>query len=1316
VISRRLEQLFLDPPRTFSPTPLWWWSGGKVTGERIRWQMERFPAGGVFNLVVINLAPAGPIVGARGDDPRWFSDEWWDRFTDACAAARDLDMKLWFYDQIGFSGANVQGSITQREPSAAGRALRHRTGRPVPAAAEEILAAYRPDGTRVPQEQWTGQPELRLVTSVPTAFDYLDRDAVGLLLDSVHGEFDRRVAEFLGDVVVGSFQDELPSTNTWTPRFGAEFSARMGYDLLDHLPALWEVGGRHAAKVRGDYYAVRTALTEEALFRPLARWHEERGMLIGSDQSNPARAGNPTQATQLYTDYFRTHRWYSAAGSDHEGDAKVHSSMAHLYGHERVWLEAFHSSGWGGTLEDTYDWLMPFLRSGANLYNPHATYFDTAGGWFEWAPPSTDWRQPYWATYPAFAGAVSRIASIMSWGGYCADVAVLHPTATAQAWVTLDAPVDHFGDGSLGGPFADVDQTQQHYLGLCGANNWFVTRPGLLDRAGVSFDVVDDASLQRADVAAGGLVILDLRYTTVILPSAGVLEEATARKLHAFVESGGQLILVGRLPCMAAGTAGDDAVVRALADHPGVLRVATPEEAVARIRTAPYARSDVPLLVRRSGDDAVALVPGAFPNASGYPLRTDTWRWDDYDFDPARYASVREVTVAAQVAEAECWNPATGERRPVPVRAEGGISRIAVPLEGSPGVLLVWREGAPTTDVPATPRAHPDRERRSLALDDGWTGTLVPTMDNTWGDLARPVGSDVAQLQVWTSEWAESDGAAPSDWSPTRATFGQRLRVLGPLADGNAPAPLTPEQVEAVLEGATPLTDGAWAVHTWSAERGLEKDPGLLGNKGMVPEEFVQVVAPADGEVSIIRALLRAGRRGPADLVVAAAAAKQVWWNGHELPCGNGYLTAATIVLDRDVNVLEYRLGPSERVPGFSLSGAAPTLGSFFAITAPGAMARRPTFMTAGEHVVPGGSVAFTAELDLPAAATRAVLTIGAATALTVEIDGSVVARQEKVEYYESSWGANPMFFGHDVTGHLGEGRHVVRIVTDSADARDVVFVDLVAEHDAGVSVLVSGGGWATVSGATAGTSREHRGRWYELAHAHAASRPHPLPGTAWLGGEPLVDGHVEPVSSSDSVVPAAQWFRFRVPAGATEVVLPVRDVVEVRVDGQEAALSDGVVHLPAPLRRPAEVTVRTAPTAFDRAGAAWSAAARVRTSPSPIDLGDWQEIGLRAWSGGVRYERVVDIPDEARDVILDLGRLRGTARVSVDGLLRAELFCAPFRVPLGNVSGRVVVEVLVHNTLGPFLDESTPTTWTFPSQLRSGLFGPVTLDVEAPR
>ncbi|WP_030045067.1 hypothetical protein, partial [Streptomyces resistomycificus] len=122
MISPALQQLFDDPPRDFGPTPLWWWSGAKVTRERLAWQLRRFADGGVHNLVVINLAPAGPTFGARTDDPPWFGEEWWARFTDACRIAAELGTRLWFYDQIGFSGANVQGGVTRRHPQAAGRA------------------------------------------------------------------------------------------------------------------------------------------------------------------------------------------------------------------------------------------------------------------------------------------------------------------------------------------------------------------------------------------------------------------------------------------------------------------------------------------------------------------------------------------------------------------------------------------------------------------------------------------------------------------------------------------------------------------------------------------------------------------------------------------------------------------------------------------------------------------------------------------------------------------------------------------------------------------------------------------------------------------------------------------------------------------------------------------------------------------------------------------------------------------------------------------------------------------------------------------
>ncbi|WP_210590618.1 glycosyl hydrolase [Streptomyces sp. GESEQ-35] len=410
-MNSELTRLFDEPSPEFSPAPLWWWSGEKVTPERLTEQLEQLAGQGVKNVVVINLAPAGPMVGAASDDPLWFSEEWWDRFADACEICERLGMRIWFYDQIGFSGANLQGRLTQDHPEYAGATL-HRTelkvsadGRVAVPPLATPVAAYDADGRRIAlgddgrlvDGEATPETPVTLTYTLRTAYDYLSPEACDALRDLVHGEFERRMPERLGRVIAGSFQDELPMHNSWTPRLSEEFTKRRGYDLLDVLPALWAPEATEdGAKVLGDYYRTRAELAEEAFFRPLGEWHSRYGMLVGADQLNPARGGQPIQATQFYSDYFRTHRWFGAAGSDHEGDIKVHSSMAHLYGHDRVWCESFHSSGWGGTLEDTYDWLLPFFQSGATLYNPHAVYYSMRGGWFEWAPPSTDWRQPYW--------------------------------------------------------------------------------------------------------------------------------------------------------------------------------------------------------------------------------------------------------------------------------------------------------------------------------------------------------------------------------------------------------------------------------------------------------------------------------------------------------------------------------------------------------------------------------------------------------------------------------------------------------------------------------------------------------------------------------------------------------------------------------------------------------------------------------------------------------------------------------------------------------------------------------------------------------
>ncbi|MGI5452454.1 glycosyl hydrolase [Streptomyces sp. CA-249302] len=1298
MISPALQQLFDDPPQDFGPTPLWWWSGARVTRERLDWQLRRFAAGGVHNLVVINLAPAGPSFGARADEPAWFGEEWWARFTDACELARDLGMRLWFYDQIGFSGANVQGAVTRLHPEAAGLALRSRraavAGGAVPLGSSEILVAtYSADGRRRPLGAAPDGSEVQLVTAVPTAFDYLNPQSVHRLMNAVHHEFDRRVPEYLGNVIAGSFQDELPGTNTWTRAFPEEFLARRGYDLLDHLPALFHTAGRtaEAAKIRADYYAVRAELTEEALFKPLAAWHDERGMLLGCDQSHPARSGYPAQSTQIYTDYFRTHRWYSAAGSDHHGDSKVHSSMAHLYGHERVWIEAFHSSGWGGTLEETYDWLLPFLRSGANLYNPHASYFGTAGGWFEWAPPSTDWRQPYWQQYPAFSRAVARICSIMSWGTYSADVAVLHPTATMQALVPLDAPVKHFGDGRLGDAHADVDETQRHYLDLCGTNNWLRPRIGTLDRHRISFDVIDDASIQGAKTEDGALRVRDLAYTAVVLPSASVLEEETARRLTELLDTGGRVVIVGRPPTHAAGVSGDDSVVAALTAHPRIERTADPESAAAAVADAAgYATGDVPLLVRRQGGTAVALVTAAFPDARTHPPK------GHHEIDPARYARTSTVTVNAPVAEAEIWNPATGARSPARVTVTNGVSTVEVSLDGAPAALVVWREGPPTDRAPADPRHHPST---AVDLSTGWEGRLVPTLDNTWGDLALPAGSSVAEPQIWTMRWTE--GERP--WERTRVTYGNRVRVLPPVAA--APAPLDHTAVGRILAGESELAPADWEVSLYSSSRGTPEPYGLLGNKGLVSEEFVHVPVPGMGTVARVRTIVETGHRGPAGLHVGAAAAKRVWWNGSCLETTSGFLASARVEVEQARNVLEYELSDAENRLR-TISGAASTpLGSYFCLAHPDGFAPRPQFMCLPDGVCPDGAVTYHGRLRVTADRT-AVLVVGAAVGVTVLLDGTAVARQEKAEYYESDWGAVPMFFRHRLA--LGAGDHVLDVVADSVSARDAVFVDLVAAAEP--VALVSGAGWVAETGEWRGRTVEHEGRWGELRHCLAAVRPHPLPYTEWLNGEPVLGERVLPLRSTDGLRESAQRFRFTVPPGTVSLELPLALPARVRVAEGELPLKEGTVTLHQPAPEPTEIEVVTEPTAVLRGGSAWHGPVRVRTVPAPMPLGDWRSLGLAGWSGGLTYARDIDV-SAGPDPVLDLGRVRGSCEVRVDGEAVGEAFCAPYRFELRGVAGRRAhVEVTVRNTLAPYLAEATPTAWAFDSQLPSGVLGPVTL------
>ncbi len=1350
-----LRRRFDDPPRAFSPVPLWWWSGDPLDPERLRWQLERFAEGGIFNLVVMNLAPTSPMFGSDADDPPFFSKAWWAIFRGVCEDAGRLGVSIWFYDQIGFSGANLQAEIVKERPEFAGQWLERTAtemsepgelacpagGEPVSAAAIPIDGSGNPTGDPTPlpvqdgKAVWdgTGPHRVMLFYSVERGFDYHSPDACRALIDRVHGAYEAHVGDLFGTTVVGSFQDELPSMPTWSRDFAERFEARHGYDPGPHLAALWEEY-EGAGRVRRDFHVTRAAVSEETFFRPLFDWHEERGLVCGFDQQDPVRAGFPVESVDRYADYQRTHRWYAAPGSDHHGDAKVHSSLAHLYDRPRAWIEAFHSSGWGGTLEETFDWLLPWLRAGANLYDPHAVYYSTRGGWWEWAPPSTDWRQPYWEHYHRFSRTVSRLCSVLTLGHHVCDVGLLFPTTTVQAGLRLDGAE----------PYAKA--AHETYLKLAGTMPWYEVEPGALDHANRDFDVLDEDSIQRSETEDGHLRIGDERYATVVLPDCAVLGGATASKLVDFVERGGLLVAVGGVPRSGAGTGGDESIgtLASLFDEGRARRLDSPEDLTGFLAGVPGpVEAPVPTLMRRVGDATILFVPAAFPRATELKMHGGRgteggWLDIEYEFDPSAYHRHVDVRVEGVRGTPMLWEPYSGEKRPLAFSTDGSGTEVRVPFDDGPGVLVVWEGAGAGGDMPEDGSAAEGDPglvegplvRSEDVLDGVWTVELEPTLDNRWGDFARPVDGTSVPVERWEVRHRfEEDGEAAgwarpdlddSGWSAAHATFGPRGLWAGPDAPDALPFPVqgAGEVRESAVEDGP---DRGWRAASYSLSRGIYKDRihrGTLGPTGHVPEEFLDFGSVVRGEAVQFRTTVSLPGPLNAHFALGAAARKRVWINGAQIPSqDDGYLSVVPVALDGGSNVVEFRLEAEEDVELRAHFAFVREPGGYF----------RPELIRADDGVRKDTVVSYGKTVSVPFAPEKAVVQVGCDAPCRVYVNGTMVGRQGGFDPYFELHQARIQ--PYDVTAQAREGENEVAVEVSDLGVPHAVSVDGLFEAGGNSVSVVSDGTWEATRNSEPvplGLRRKPFGSIFPLgdpAQTHLRRRPHPLPGSGWLedgDADGTVIGLVPDARAGQS---RPQWLRFPVPPGATLMRLAIHGSATVYLDGDEITPERGAGELEVELPRAGDpervCALRVEPEPGYEAGAILDGPIRFVTGEGSMRLGDWEDRGLAGYSGGVRYKRKVEwtgTGEEGARVVLDLGRVRGTAEVIVNGTSAGARIWSSYAFDLtGRLSpGENDLEVRVFNTAGPYLDAVSPTRFVFDGQRVSGLMGPVkVLEVE---
>lgn len=350
-------------------------------------------------------------------------------------------------------------------------------------------------------------------------------------LDSAFEKYDLKpLRSFFND----SYEvDDARGSADWTPALFEEFAKRRGYDLKEHLPALFghDTEERNR-RVLCDYRETISELVLNNFTIPWKIWAHEKSALV----RNQAH-GSPSNILDLYatvdipeiegTDPLRI-KMASSAGNV-AGKNLVSSESA-------TWLNEHFESD----LSDIKAAVDRFLLNGVNHIFYHGTSYSPAQepwpGWLFYAAVHLNPRNPMWADFHALNDYVARCQSFLQNSGPDNDVLLYFPI-----YDRFSSPgqgmIEHFD-----GVGKEFDGTH------------FKAAAELMLNKGISFDFISDKQIaniildDKSLKTEGGAV-----YKTIVLPHCRYMPLSTIKKIVSLAEEGATIILYPALPLETPG-------------------------------------------------------------------------------------------------------------------------------------------------------------------------------------------------------------------------------------------------------------------------------------------------------------------------------------------------------------------------------------------------------------------------------------------------------------------------------------------------------------------------------------------------------------------------------------------------------------------------------------------------------------------------------------------------------------------------------------------------------------------------------------------
>jgi hypothetical protein len=580
----KLQNNFANPPADCWPHTRWWWPGNPLSKGEITHELEEMRSHGIRGVEQISMGE----VYEKGNIP-YLSDEFMEMLTYTVKEAKRLEMEIslnfggpgwiiggeWvkeeekskdmvptFMDLNGnqqFSGNLPDGLIkTKRSwekytPKLDGSEILlaviagriERDGKISEKSLINLTSTVSGNklSWKVPEGEWRLMAFWLKKNGISNAVDHFSKQAMEHYCDYLGNKFYKAFGDEFGKTVESLFADSfelasLASGINWSTGLLEAFEKDKGYNLTPYLPAIWWNVGDISPKIRFDVNEFLHQTGLNVFFKTFLGWceaHHIQGRIqsYGFNTDNIEASGMAhIPEMEITAGEKDAADWYDTR----IGPKQYVASGAHLYGRKVVSAEVYtfiHWERYRETLEELKIASDGYLMAGATKFYNHGFNFSPEKNVSPTRSlPFAAYIQPqnvWWNYYPKLSEYIARCSYLLRQGDFVADIALYSPLANQWAINVLNMRkwTREFDWGGLG---------------------------DLLISNGYNYDLINDDALQNlAKIEDSKIKIRNLEYKVLILPNVETIPLKTVEFIEKYVDNGGIVIALERLPEKSTG-------------------------------------------------------------------------------------------------------------------------------------------------------------------------------------------------------------------------------------------------------------------------------------------------------------------------------------------------------------------------------------------------------------------------------------------------------------------------------------------------------------------------------------------------------------------------------------------------------------------------------------------------------------------------------------------------------------------------------------------------------------------------------------------